>query len=95
MSNRVRRLRKANPVKSLSYYLLRIYHLLRQAVHVAENSTGDGYQSDGHLLVTILHELLDGSRDHRFPSESRRPVPLRGAYVIVNRESVPEFCFGG
>jgi hypothetical protein len=41
-------LQKANKVKSLTYYLP------PDPVHEAKNATGDGYQSDGRVLVIIL-----------------------------------------
>jgi hypothetical protein len=41
-------LQKANQVKSLTYYLP------PNPVQGAKNATGDGYQSDGRLLVIIL-----------------------------------------
>ena len=41
-------LQKASKVKSLSYYLP------PNPVQDAKNATGDGYQSDGRLLVVIL-----------------------------------------
>jgi len=41
-------LQKANKVKSLTYYLP------PDPVQAASNATGDGYQSDGRLLVIIL-----------------------------------------
>ena len=42
-------LQKANKVKSLAYYLP------PDPVQGAKNATGDGYQSDGRLLVIILN----------------------------------------
>jgi hypothetical protein len=42
-------LQKANQVKSLTYYLP------SDPVLGAKNATGDGYQSDGRLLVIVLH----------------------------------------
>jgi hypothetical protein len=41
-------LQKANQVKSLTYYLP------SDPVLGAKNATGDGYQSDGRLLVIVL-----------------------------------------